>query len=58
MSERMTEIRPPLRGRGVRHEPGAADSVDPLDEMSVQIRALDAAAERTAARIAEAAAGL
>ena len=58
MSERMTEIRSPLRGRGVRHEPGAADSVDPLDEMSAQIRALDAAAERTAARIAEAAAGL
>lgn len=58
MSERMTEIRSPLRGRGVRHEPSAADSVDPLDEMSVQIRALDAAAERTAARIAEAAAGL
>ena len=54
----MTEIRFPLRGRGSRRDADAEIPADPLEDMALQIRALDAAAEMAAARIAEAAAGL
>jgi len=59
MSERMAEIRFPLRGRTSRRQTEATETAaDPLQEMAAQIRALDEAAEQAAARIAEAAAGL
>jgi hypothetical protein len=59
MNQRMAEIRFPRRGRDSARR-GASEDVapDPLAEMATQIRELDAAAERVATRIAEAANGL